>query len=295
MTPPRRTSTPSATGWAKPPRLPPGSADCHVHVFDPGRFPFASDVAYRPVPSECGTADDLAATLDGVGIGRVLLVNPTSGYGEDNRCMLDAIERLGPRARGIARVPLTASGRRLDALARHGVVGVRLDFVSAGLAPLHDRALRPLLARLADRDFVLDVQAEADQWTAIAPAVADVPVRIVVDHAGRPRPDQRVDAPGFRALLGLADAGRTVIKLSGPMRYSQRPPPYEDVDPFVRAIVAAFTPRRLVWGSDWPFLRVDRRFDHGPALAQLRRAVPDARDLRAILVSTPARWFGFSA
>ena len=86
--------------------------------------------------------------LDAAGIERVVLVNPTSGYGDDNRCMLDALERLGPRARGIARVPLDVSPRRLDALARRGVVGVRVDFIVAGLAPL-GRCVVSALARAA--------------------------------------------------------------------------------------------------------------------------------------------------
>jgi predicted TIM-barrel fold metal-dependent hydrolase len=208
--------------------------------------------------------------------------------------MLDAIERLGPRARGIARTPLSIGGRQLDALARRGVAGVRVDFVASGLAPLDDPAFRRFLARLADRDLVLDLQGEGDQWQRIAPAVTSVPVRIVVDHAGRPRPEDGVDAPGFRALLGMARSGRVAVKLSGPMRYSRREPPYGDVDPFVAAIVREFTPRNLVWGSDWPFLRVDRRFDYAPMLALLGRAVASASDRRAILSTTPARWFGFA-
>lgn len=74
-----------------PLRVPADAVDCHVHVFDPARFPFAGDASYRPIPSECGTAVDLAATLDAAGIARVVLVNPTSGYCVDNRCMLDGL------------------------------------------------------------------------------------------------------------------------------------------------------------------------------------------------------------
>ena len=195
--------------------VPDGAVDCHVHVFDPARFRFAADVSYRPLPSECGTAEDLGSLLDTHGIARVVVVNPTSGYGDDNACMLDALERLGPRARGIARVPVSIAVRDLDALARRGVVGVRIDFVALGLAPLHDPAFARLLTALADRDLVLDMQAQGDQWSAIVAAIGKVPVRAVVDHMGRPRPEHGVEAPGFRALLGLASTGRVAVKLSG--------------------------------------------------------------------------------
>jgi predicted TIM-barrel fold metal-dependent hydrolase len=277
----------------QPPRLPAGATDTHVHVFDPVRFPFAADAAYHPIAAELGSAHELAVMLDAAGVERVVLVNPTSGYGDDNRCMLDALERLGPRARGIARLPLDVSPRRLDALARHGVVGVRVDFVAKGLDPLKDASFPRLLARLADRDLLLDVQSEGDQFVAIAKALADVPVRVAVDHMSRPVPGQGVGAGGFRALLRMASSGRVVVKLSGPMRCSPKSAPYPELDPFVAALLREFSASRLVWGSDWPFLRTDRRFDYGPMLAWLARAVPRANDRRGILATTPARWFGF--
>lgn len=275
-------------------RVPAGATDTHVHVFDPAHFPYRAGTPYQPVAAETGTASDLATVLDASGIERVVLVNPTSGYGDDNRCMLDALERLGARARGIARVPLAITGRALDALAKRNVVGVRVDFIATGGSLIEGPAFPKLLARLAERDLVCDIQAEGEQWSAIAPALAQVPVRIVIDHAGRPRPELGLHAEGFKALLGLADNGRTVVKLSGPTRYSLCEPPYGDVDRFVTAIVRAFTPQRLVWGSDWPFLRERRRIDYAPMLAQLARGVPDARDRRTILAVTPQRWFGFS-
>lgn len=277
----------------RPLRLPAGATDTHVHVLDPARFPFPPDTAYHPVAAELGSAHELALVLDAAGVARVVLVNPSSGYGDDNRCMLDALERLGPRARGIARVPLDVSPRRLDALARRGVVGVRVDFIAAGLKPLSDASFVRLLARLADRDLVLDVQSEGDQFVPIAKALADAPVRVVVDHLGRPRPEQGVGTAGFRALLGMAGSGRVAVKLSGPMRCSRKTAPYRDLDPFHSALLREFSASRLVWGSDWPFLRSDRRFDYGPMLAWLARAIPRASDRRAILATTPALWFGF--
>lgn len=272
--------------------VPERAVDTHVHVFEPARFPFAAD-AYHPIAAEVGTADDLAAVLDAAGIERVVLVNPTSGYGTDNRCMLDALERLGPRARGIARVPLDCSGRTLDALARRGVVGVRIDFMGSGEAAIADRATPRLLARLADRGMVCAMQGEGAQWIGIAPLVANAPGRIVIDHCGRPDVHAGVDAPAFAAVLRLADTRRVAVKLSGAMRFSAVDPPYADTDPYYDAVIRAFGPTRLVWGSDWPFLRSARRLDYGPALAHLAHLLPRAADRRQALVATPERWFGF--
>ncbi|GIK86175.1 MAG: 2-pyrone-4,6-dicarboxylate hydrolase [Betaproteobacteria bacterium] len=274
------------------PALPRGATDAHVHVFDAARFPFAGDVTYRPQPHECGTVTDLAATLDSHGVDRVVIVNPTSGYRDDLRCLLDALRRLGERARGVARGPLDVSARDLARWKARGVVGFRVDVVGDGL-PGGAPALRRLATRLADADLVLDLQCEGDQLADLAPLLVPLPVRVVVDHAGRPVPARGVAQPGFRALLDAVARGRCWVKLSGPLRFSRRRPPHADVDRFAARLLAHGGPGRLVWGSDWPFLRSDRRVDYGPLLALLERWVPDAAQRRRILVDTPADLFGF--
>jgi len=269
--------------------------DCHVHVFDCVRFPFAADASYRPLPCECGTADDLAAVLDAHGIARALVVTPTSGYGDDNACTLDALARLGPRARGIARVPVSIVPSKLDALAERGVVGVRIDFVALGLAPLVDPAFPRLLNALAERDLVLDVQAQGEQWDAIAPVLARSSTRVAIDHMGRPQPARGVDAPAFHAMLALAQTGRVAVKLSGADRFSCLAPPHADVLPFAAALVREFTPERLVWGSDWPFVRSARRMDYGPTLRFLEHLVADEASRQQIHCTTPSAWFKFGS
>jgi len=269
--------------------------DCHVHVFDPARFAFAADASYRPLPCECGTVDDLAAVLDAHGIARAIIVTPTAGYGDDNACTLDALQRLGSRARGIARVPVSIAPRAIDGLVECGVVGVRVDFVALGLAPLDDPDFPRLLKALADRDLVLDVQAQGEQWNAIAPVLARASTRVAIDHMGRPQPGRGVGAPAFRAMLALSQTGRAVVKLSGADRFSCVAPPHADALPFAAAIVREFTPERLVWGSDWPFVRSVRRVDYGPALALLERVVADEASRQRILCTTPSGWFNFGS
>src|SRR4029453_8281597 len=84
-------------------RTPMHGVDSHCHVFDTTLFPYSDDAAYRPPPHEAGTAAQLGAVLDAHGPSHALLVNPTSGYGYDNRCMLAAIRGSNGRFKGIAR------------------------------------------------------------------------------------------------------------------------------------------------------------------------------------------------
>jgi predicted TIM-barrel fold metal-dependent hydrolase len=76
--------------------------DCHVHVFDPQRFPYRPDTFYAPAGQELGTPDRLRTVLDAHGVEHALLVGPNSGYGEDNRCLLDALDAGAGRYRGMA-------------------------------------------------------------------------------------------------------------------------------------------------------------------------------------------------
>ena len=274
-------------------RAPKGAIDTHVHVFDPPRFPFAADTRYRPTPAECGRPEDLARLLEAHGFAGALLVNPTSGYGDDNCCMLDALARSGGRWRGIARVPIDASKARLRVLAGRGVAGVRVDLIGDGLAQIDSEAFPRLCATLADLDLVLEVQCEHEQMTALVPRIADGRFRVVVDHCGRPDPARGPRQAGFAALLRLAETDRVAVKLSGAFRFVEGSWPYVRADRYVADLLDAFGPDRCVWGSDWPFLRTAHRIDYAPTLSLLARWVPDARLRRRILVDTPRRWFGF--
>ena len=98
--------------------------------------------------------------------------------------------------------------------------------------------------------------------------------------------------PGFAALLAFGREGNTIIKLSGPFRCSVEGYPYRDVDPFIEAAIAAFTLENCVWGSDWPFVRVEQRIDYGPQLFCLPRWLPDPKDRTKVLWENPARLFG---
>ena len=48
--------------------------DCHCHVLDPARFPYADDVAYRPAGQEIGPLAQYREVMDAYGITRALLV-----------------------------------------------------------------------------------------------------------------------------------------------------------------------------------------------------------------------------
>ncbi len=269
------------------------AVDTHAHVLDPVRFPYSSEAAYLPQGQEIGPLERYLAVLDAHAISHAIVVQPTSGYLFDNRCVLDAVARSGGRLRAVVRVP-TARAREFEpVLDAPGVVGVRLDLIGDGVDVVDAPQLDWLLAAMRERGLQLQIQCEGDQLVRALPAAAAIGSPVVVDHCGRPVPSRGLAQPGFAALLALGRDGHAV-KLTGPFRFSTEAPPFRDAEPFVHALLEAFTPDRCLWGSDWPYLRLPGRIDYGPELALLSTWVPDPEARRRILVDTPVRLFGLA-
>src|SRR5690349_11011501 len=90
--------------------------DCHAHVLDPARFPYEPRASYKPAGQEIAPADQFRQVMTSCGVKHALLVQPNSGYGSDNSCLLDAIEQGEGRFKGIAIVDMDASPATLRAL-----------------------------------------------------------------------------------------------------------------------------------------------------------------------------------
>lgn len=265
--------------------------DCHVHIFDPARFPYAPDTWYTPAGGETGTAAQLTQVMDVHGVRHALLVGPNSGYGMDNRCLLDAIKVGAGRFKGVAVVRNDASRAELQDLKAQGVVGVAMNVALLGVDFYRNTA--PLLTRLCELGLWAQVQVQGDQLVDLKPVLLDSGAKLLFDHCGRPDPAAGVGQAGFAALLALADTGRSAVKLSSLVKCSAQSYPYQSAWPYVQALLQAYTPQNLVWGSDWPFLRAPERIDYGPLLALFEQLVPDAADRQAIGYDTPQRLFGF--
>jgi len=268
------------------------AADCHAHVFCGDDYPFSPETVYQPDPSQAGTAPKFRAVLDSHGITHGLLVG-AGPYGPDNRCMVSAIAASGGRFKGIALVRSDIADRDLDALAGQGVVGIRINLFNHGLKPLVEPGAARLLARVKEMNWFVQIHCQKDELAHAAPVLVKAGVRVMVDHFGRPDVRAGVSQPGFQALLEFGRTGKAVIKLSGPFRCSVDGYPYKDVDPYIAAAIDAYTLENCVWGSDWPFVRMDERMDYGPGYACLSRWLPDAADRRKVLWATPKRLFGF--
>jgi predicted TIM-barrel fold metal-dependent hydrolase len=265
--------------------------DCHCHVLDPMRFPYGADTLYRPSGQEIGTALQLAQMHDAYGVRHGLIVGPNSGYEQDNRCLLDAVERSDGRYKGIAVVANGIDHAELAALKERGVIGVAFNATYHGVD--HYLGAGALLAKLHALDMCVSLQVQNEQLVALAPLLERSGVRILIDHCGRPTPGAGIDQPGFQMMLRLARTGRVFVKLSGYPKFSGKPHPHADTRPYVDALLDAFTPDGCLWASDWPFLRATEHIDCGPLLKLFESLIPEPGDRRKVLWQTPRRVLGF--
>jgi predicted TIM-barrel fold metal-dependent hydrolase len=268
-------------------RAPPGACDCHFHIFGPyDRFPLDAGRHYDPPAASVAAYARMAGAL---GIERMVIVQP-SVYGTDNACSLDAAARFGlERARVVAVLDDAVADAGLRALHAQGVRGVRFNAVSGNGLPL-DR-MEALARRIAPLGWHLQVYAEGRLLPDLAPRLAALPVEVVIDHMGGVRAAEGTAVPGFQALLRLLGTGRAWVKLSG-YRISAGPP-FADVAPFARALIAA-APERCVWGTDWPHPSLsDWMPEDGALFDLLGDWAPGETERRAILTDNPARLYGF--
>lgn len=274
-------AVPNSTG-TQPPVIdvPVGAVDCHHHIFDP-RFPKPG----KPMRA-VGTVDDYTLLKRRLGITRSVVVAPNS-YGTDNACLLDALDRFGDDARGVAIVAADAPLSEMQALDAARVRGARF-YLEKGTPP-DPLALSGFARRAAGLGWHVEIMpSRGDALVLAEPMLAGLDCPVVIDHLGYTPQPQGTAHPAFDTMRRLLDAGHVWIKLSGVYFTSQAGfPDYGDVDALAAAL-AAHRPDRMLWGTDWPHSGEAQKPDDARLLDQTARWIPDADLRQAMLVTNPA-------
>jgi predicted TIM-barrel fold metal-dependent hydrolase len=274
-------------------KLPAGSVDSHVHVFEPG-CALSPTRGYNPPHS---TLDDLKHLHATLGIDRVVFTQP-SVYGIDNSAILDAMAALNreipDRARCVVALDMNVAEDELAALDAAGVRGVRLNTDNKGGMPIRLADIPELAARIRAFGWHIEFLFPGNDILELMPVFTALAVPMSIAHFAYQPAAAGIEAPGFKALLELARRGNTWIKISGANRVSTTDlPPYDDVKPMAQALVEA-APERIVWGTDWPH---PNKYVVNPNDGDLADAfgdwVTDEAMRRRIMVQTPAAFYRF--
>ncbi|WP_144182875.1 amidohydrolase family protein [Elioraea rosea] len=268
--------------------LPRGAIECHSHVYDPDRFPYA----LPELGEKTYDWQAFGAMLARLGFDRTAIVQ-AGAYGTDNRCTLEAVARLGhDRARAVVVTRPDETEEGFRELHAQGARGLRFFFGSPFLK-LSD--VKPMAARIAPLGWHIIMQdpngIDFEAWNAV---IDGLPCPVVIDHLGRipPGPGAMSSAthPGFQGVLRLLEKGHVYVKLSGFYYASATGYPYQDVEQRVRALVE-LRPDRLLYGANWPHPKMEPKPDDAKELDLLLDWVPDAKVRDMILRDNPARLY----
>ena len=275
-------------------KLPAGACDTHNHVFGPfDTWP----LLYPPDhPMPLAPVETYLQMLDLAGLEHGVLVQPTQ---QDTQLdlMIDALDKAGGRLRGVGSARSDVPDVDVERMLHSGIVGLR--FVEA---PLPSGAPRPgavgfdeiaeLSSRMRERDLSVHVWGRMPTLIENLEKLLSPGLPVVFEHMGMLDVSKGVQGSDFQTMLSLLREGRIWVKLSV-CRCSADAPAYADLQPFTDELLKA-NPDQLLWGSDWPFIRMQGgEPDVSHLLQLLLDWINDSEIERKVLVENPARLFRF--
>ena len=270
-------------------KAPPGACDTHIHLFGPAaKYRFAPDSPYIAHDALPETFFGLQDTL---GMSTAVIVSP-GGYGRNYSLLADVLAKYPQRFRGIALLRDDTPSSEIGRLTRLGVRGMRMMSRKRGQhVPNYSKEIA---ARVHEHGWHIQFYPHGTDIVEYADKLLALPNPIVLDHFASIPAAGGVDQPAVKAVLKMLDSGKVWLKLSGPMRCTDEPPPYPSVTPLARLFVK-HAPQRMVWGSDWPHVNLDGREmpNDGDLLDLLAEWVPEAAVRNRILTQNAKALYGF--
>jgi len=192
------------------------------------------------------------------GVGRINLIQ-ISFYGFDNSCMLDAIARYPDVFVGTAVInPLgNDPDKEMSDLAKKGVRAFRIHPKLSNEQPekwLQPAGYKKMFAAGAKNNQAMaclidpDALAELDRMCTAFP---DTPV--IIDHLCRIGADGTIRDADVDRLCAMAKHKKVMVKVGAFYALGKKKPPYDDLGPMIKKVVAAFGANRCMWESDCPF------------------------------------------
>lgn len=240
--------------------------DAHVHLWEVDRFEYAWLESFPTLNRDHGLDDYERATED-AGVDGMVFVECTESFDDEvSRQEVEWVESLAreeDRIRGIVAHASLEKGTdarpHLDWLSdRPLVTGVRRIVQEEP----HDFLRRPDFLNgirlLNEYDFTFDLTVRAAQLDSAIALVDQCPeVKFVLDHLGKPGIRDAAWEPWSRRIAELAERENVCCKLSGVLTEASLDDwTYEGVAPYVDHALECFGVDRVLFGGDWPVLRL---------------------------------------
>jgi len=254
--------------------------DAHHHLWDPAAREHAWLDGLPSLRRRYGP-DDFARAAAQNGVTASILVQVLADVAETEEFL--ALAATGPATGGgpapvavvgwvdlcasdvpaeIARIRELAGGDRLTGV-RHLVQD------EADPAWLDRPDVRRGLRAVGAAGLVYDLLIRPSQLPAALRVTADLDqVRFVLDHAAKPRIADGVLEPWAAMIRELAARPNVACKVSGLVTEAGTGWRREQFAPYVRVLLEAFGPGRLMFGSDWPVCLLAASYAEVVALAR---------------------------
>ncbi|OZI19488.1 2-pyrone-4,6-dicarboxylate hydrolase [Bordetella genomosp. 9] len=275
--------------------LMPGACDAHCHVFGPyDRFPLQQPSSYAAPDAP---AERYLTMLDTLGAQRGVLVQPAP-YGTEPAALLDALRQGAGRLRGVAVADPRVGDAQLRAWSEAGVRALRFVEARDPAGRLFPGSvgfdqIAALAPRMKQHGLHAQLWAPCDVYARHLPALAGLGLTLVIDHLGSLVPARGPQDAVFQLLRGLLADGAIWMKLT--LCRVGTAPDYADARYLHDAYTAA-NPDQVLWGSDWPYVRMGDKAPAADALLDLAWDWLGSDALRRkVWVDNPARLYGFAA
>lgn len=244
-----------------------GIVDAHVHVWEARsrEYPVGPHDGL-PVPTAGAPMRAFIAASAGMLSGAVL-VQPRL-YGYDHAYLYDcsAASVLPIRAVGLLGVTRPSAVDELRHLCANRWTGA-VRVIALGDAPADwlscDSASR-VWAACEELSIPAEFLVDPPQIRFLHDLASRHPdLVIIVDHFGRC--NSETDSDHVSSLLGLSRYPEVCMKLSAIEALSGGEFPYVEMWPLIRSMSQNFGTKRLMWGSDWPYVGSRHSYSDSPA------------------------------
>ena len=239
---------------------------------------------------------DLEQTLRACGIDGTVLVQSLSTTG-DTDFMLDLADRHSFILGVVGWVDLKAddAARHIARLAAHPKLKSLRPMLQdiPDVDWIDDPRLDPAIAAMKEADLRFDALVMPQHLralTAFAKRHPDLP--IVIDHGAKPRIATGEIREWREAMAGLSTLPHIHCKLSGLLTEAGDKRDAALIRPYVDTLFEWFGPERLIWGSDWPVLRLAG--DYKGWLAMCHDFIP-ARQHDSVFGANAVRFYKLDA
>lgn len=272
--------------------------DAHQHFWNPARGDYGWMPVDDPVLSRVYGPQDLAGSMADCNIAQTVLVQAAPSVAETEYML--GIADATPSVGGVVGWIDFERPDQIDTLRRLAAhpkfLGVRPMIQDL---PDDDWMLRSdiqwAFEAIVDLDLTFDALGFPQHAANFYTIFSRYPqMRVVLDHCLKPQISNHSDdllKAWATDISRIADETQAFCKLSGLVTEANANWKQDDLQPYADHVVSAFTPDRIMWGSDWPVVRLRGEYEDWFGAAQALTANRTATERNAIFGGTAIEFY----